>query len=220
MSFEEQRSRMVEEQLRRRSISDERVLAAFLRVPRHAFVPEERRHEAYDDRPVPIGGGQTISQPYMVALMTQLLRLQGHERVLELGTGSGYQLAILAELALEVYSVERIPELAEQAMSRLADLGYLNIHISTGNGTLGWPEHAPYEAMLVTAAAPAIPQALVDQLADGGRLVIPVGSQQTQTLTLAQRRGSRLHLEPITTCVFVPLVGEQAWPDEHGETQG
>ncbi|MBI3324860.1 MAG: protein-L-isoaspartate O-methyltransferase, partial [Candidatus Omnitrophica bacterium] len=144
MNFEDQRRRMVHEQLQRRGITETRVLEAFRHVPRHLFVPEECQDEAYADHPIPLGSGQTISQPYMVALMTQLLRLQGHERVLEIGTGSGYQLAILAELALEVYSVERLPELADRALRRLTELGYVNVHLTTGNGSLGWAEYAPY----------------------------------------------------------------------------
>lgn len=211
MAFEEQRRRMVREQLELRGITDPRVLDAFRRVPRHLFVPQEYEAHAYEDHPVPIGGGQTISQPYMVALMVQLLKLKGHERVLEVGTGSGYQLAILAELALEVYSVERLPELAASALRRLERLGCLNVHISSGNGSLGWPEHAPYEGIIVAAGSPQIPQPLVDQLAEGGRLAIPVGSPQTQTLLLAEKRAQQVRVTEITQCVFVPLVGEHGW---------
>jgi len=214
VTFEEQRRQMVKEQLQMRRIMDERVLAAFLKVPRHLFIPQELQQEAYADHPIPIGSGQTISQPYMVALMTQLLRLQGHERVLEIGTGSGYQLAILAELALEAYSVERLPELADQASRRLEQLGYLNVHITAGNGSLGWPEHAPYEGMIVAAGAPYVPQSLVDQLAERGRLVIPIGPHQAQTLTLVEKQGSVLDVKEITSCVFVPLIGEYGWTEE------
>jgi protein-L-isoaspartate(D-aspartate) O-methyltransferase len=214
MTFEDQRRQMVKEQLHLRGIVDERVLAAFLKVPRHLFVPKEFQQEAYADHPIPIGSGQTISQPYMVALMTQLLRLQGHERVLEIGTGSGYQLAILAELALEVYSVERLPELAEPATYRLGRFGYLNVHITAGNGSLGWPEHAPYDGLIVAAAAPEVPQPLVDQLAQRGRLVIPIGPRQAQALTLVEKHGHTLERAEITSCVFVPLVGEHGWPEE------
>ena len=212
MAFEEPRRRMVHEQLELRGISDPRLLEAFRRVPRHLFVPPEQQAQAYEDHPIPIGAGQTISQPYMVALMVQLLKLQGHERILEVGTGSGYQLAILAELALEVYSVERLPELAAGALRRLEPLGFLNVHISPGNGSLGWPEHAPYDGIVVAAGSPGIPQPLVDQLADGGRLVIPVGSPQAQTLTLAEKRSGQVRLTALTSCVFVPLVGEHGWP--------
>mgnify|MGYP001594965979 CR=1 FL=1 len=214
MAFEELRRRMVQEQLELRGISDPRLLEAFRRVPRHLFVPPEQQAQAYEDHPIPIGAGQTISQPYMVALMVQLLKLQGHERILEVGTGSGYQLAILAELALEVYSIERLPELAAGALRRLEELGFLNVHISSGNGSLGWPEHAPYDGVVVAAGSPGIPQPLVDQLVDGGRLVIPVGSPQTQTLTLAEKRSGQVRLTALTQCVFVPLVGEHGWPAE------
>ena len=214
MTFEEQRHQMVDEQLRARGIIDERVLAAFLKVARHLFVPRELHREAYEDHPIPIGSGQTISQPFMVALMTQLLRLQGHERVLEVGTGSGYQLAILAELALEVYSVEHLPELAALALQRLEQQGYLNVHITQGNGSLGWPEHAPYDAMIVAAGAPRLPRPLVDQLAKDGRLVIPIGSRQAQTLTLVEKHEDGLEMSEITSCVFVPLLGEHGWSVE------
>lgn len=212
--FEDERRRMVEEQLEARGINDARVLQAFLTVPRHAFVSKDLQSEAYADHPLPIGGGQTISQPYMVALMVQLLHLQGHERVLEIGTGSGYQLAILSQLALEVYSIERLPELADQSLRRLEALGYLNVHVSVGNGTLGWEEHAPYEGILIAAGAPAVPPPLVRQLADGGRMVIPLGSQEVQTLTLVEKRGEALRQQPITHCVFVPLLGEYGWREE------
>jgi protein-L-isoaspartate(D-aspartate) O-methyltransferase len=211
MAFEEQRRKMVQEQLQVRGITNERVLAAFRKVPRHLFVPKEFQPEAYADHPIPIGGGQTISQPYMVALMTQLLRLQGHERVLELGTGSGYQLAILAELALEVYSVERLPDLAEQASRRLEQLGYLNVHITAGNGSLGWPAHAPYDGIIVTAGAPQLPAPIAGQLGEGGRLVIPIGPREAQTLTLVEKQRGGLHLKEITSCVFVPFIGEYGW---------
>jgi len=214
MAFEHQRLQMVREQLELRGITDPRVLEAFRRVPRHLFVPPEQQAQAYEDHPIPIGAGQTISRPYMVALMVQLLKLQGHERVLEIGTGSGYQLAILAELALEVYSVERLPELASGALRRLEQVGFLNIHLSPGDGSLGWPEHAPYEGIVVAAGSPGIPQPLVEQLADGGRLVIPVGSPQTQTLTLAEKRSGQVRLTALTQCVFVPLVGEHGWPSD------
>lgn len=200
---------MVREQLQARGISDRRVLDACLKVPRHLFVVQGLEGDAYADHPITIGHSQTISQPYMVALMTQLLRLQGHERVLEVGTGSGYQTAILAELALEVYSVERISLLAEEALKRLDRLGYLNVHLSLGNGALGWPEHAPYDGMLVAAAAPDVPQSLLDQLAEGGRLAIPIGGQESQILTLVEKHGDRVELRPITSCVFVPLISGQ-----------
>ena len=213
MDFEYARHRMVEEQLKARGITDPRTLQAFVTVPRHLFVPPEAQAHAYEDHPIPIGNGQTVSQPYMVALMTQLLRLQGHERVLEIGTGSGYQVAILAELALEVYSAERHPDLAEAAARRLEQLGYLNVHVKTDSGSLGDPAHAPYEAILVTAGAPHLPPSLIEQLADHGRLVIPIGSQQTQLLTLVEVHQGTVHTRAITSCVFVPLIGREAWPD-------
>ena len=213
--FEEQRRRMVQEQLASRHIVDERVLAAFFKVPRHLFIPPEWHPEAYADRPIPIGEGQTISQPYMVALMTQLLKLQGHERVLEIGTGSGYQTAILAELALEGCSVGRVPGLSQRAAQQLEGLGYFNVHINTGNGSLGWPEPGIlFEGILVTAGAPQVPASLVNQLGEGGRLVIPVGSRDTQTLTLVEKRQGHLQAHDITNCVFVPLIGEQGWEPE------
>ena len=164
MNFNELRLRMVDEQLKGRGIVEERVLDAFRKVPRHLFVPDYLQAQAYTDHPLPIGGGQTISQPYMVALMTSYLRLQGHERVLEIGTGSGYQTAILAELALEVFSVERLPELLRAVAEQLRRAGCLNVHLTAGNGSLGWPEHAPYDAILVAAAAPDVPQPLINQL--------------------------------------------------------
>lgn len=214
MSFAEQRERMVEEQLKARGLTDERLLAAFRKVPRHSFVPEECQPQAYTDHPLPIGAGQTISQPYMVALMTSRLQLQGHERVLELGSGSGYQTAILAELALEVFSVERLPELLQAASERLSDLGYLNVHLTTGNGSLGWPEHAPYEAIVVTAAAPDIPAPLLAQLTDPGRMVLPIGPQDAQMLTEVESRRGTVSQREIASCVFVPLFGRYGWPLE------
>jgi len=202
---------MVEEQLIRRGIVNERVLEAMRQVPRHLFVPEDLRHLAYRDSPLPIGEGQTISQPYIVALMTQALELRGSEKVLEVGTGSGYQAAILSLLAREVYTVERIPSLARRAERVLARLGYKNVRVKVGNGSLGWPEHAPYEAIIVTAATEQVPPPLREQLADGGRLVAPVGGRWSQTLIRLRRRGDRFIREHLTTVVFVPLVGEYGW---------
>lgn len=213
MTLEAQRRRMVSEQLEARGITASRVLSAFLKVPRHLFVPDAFQHEAYADHPIPIGAGQTISQPYIVALMTELLRLQGHERVLEIGTGSGYQVAILAELALEVYSVEQLPELMQEAQSRLSALGYANVHLTVGDGSPGWPEHAPYDGILVAAAAPRVPPPLLAQLADQGRLAIPLGEGEAQTLTLIEKRGTALARTPIIPCVFVPLHGRYGVPD-------
>lgn len=205
------RNMMVEEQLVPRGIFDERVLGAFRKVPRHAFIPDKSLENAYGDFPLPIGEGQTISQPYMVALMTQYLDLKGDEKVIEIGTGSGYQTSILAELAKEVYSVERFDVLAKRAQSVLTSLGYGNIKIKAGDGTEGWDEFAPYNAILVTAGAPSVPQPLVDQLAEGGRLVIPVGGGFSQTLTLVRRQDNKVTQEDICGCVFVPLVGRYGW---------
>ncbi len=212
--FAKERLAMVEEQLKRRGIRDGRVLEAMSKVPRHTFVPEAHRGAAYEDRPLPIGEGQTISQPYMVAVMTQSLELKGEERVLEIGTGSGYQTAILAELAKEVCTIERIPALLERAQSTLQSLGYENIFFKIGDGTKGWPEKAPFDGIIVTAGAPEIPQTLLAQLADGGRLVIPVGPRYTQTLYKVMRRGKNYQEEDITGCVFVPLLGEYGWKEE------
>ena len=214
MFFDEPWRRMVEEQLAARGLTDQRLLAAFRTIPRHRFVPEELQHEAYADHPLPIGAGQTISQPYIVALMTHALRLQGHERVLEIGSGSGYQTAILAQLALEVFSVERIPELASTAAARLERLGLLNVHFTTSNGSLGWPEHAPYDAILLAAAAPEIPTPLLQQLADPGLLVLPLGSASSQMLVRVERRRNHLQRTNLASCLFVPLIGRHGWPEE------
>jgi len=201
-----ERQRMVDEQIARRGIRDQRVLAAMRKIERHRFVSEAQRSGAYEDHPLPVGEGQTISQPYIVALMTEALALQGDERVLEVGTGSGYQTAILAELVTEVYSVEILPRLAEQARATLEDLGYRNVHIRLGDGSEGWAEHAPYQGILVTAAPPQVPPALLEQLAEGGRLVIPVGVQ-SQELELHTRRPEGFRVERLAAVRFVPLVG-------------
>ncbi len=211
MSFDEERERMVERQLKARGLADPRLLAAFRKVPRHAFVPAELQRDAYADHPLPIGSGQTISQPYMTALMISLLRLQGHERVLEIGSGSGYQTAILAELALEVYSVERLPELLSGVKRKVEALGYLNVHLTPGNGSMGWPEHAPYDAILVSAAAPELPRPLVEQLNDPGRMAVPIGPVSGQMLTEVEKRQGSLRQTGVAGCVFVPLLGEHGW---------
>ncbi len=205
------RNRMVEEQLVPRGIFDEKVLGAFRKVPRHAFIPDKSIENAYGDFPLPVGEGQTISQPYMVALMTQYLDLKPGDRALEIGTGSGYQSSILAELAKEVYSVERFAVLAERAQAVLSDLGYTNIKVKVGDGTEGWEEFAPYDAIVVTAGAPSIPEPLIEQLAEGGRLVIPVGGGFSQTLTLVKKQEGKLTQEEICGCVFVPLIGRYGW---------
>lgn len=211
--YEKEREHMVESQLARRGIKDKRVLEAMRQVPRHLFIPEDMRSLAYCDGPLPIGHGQTISQPYIVALMTELLELTGQEKVLEIGTGSGYQAAILSRLARQVYSLERHAALAQQAEKVLAQLGYHNVMVRVGNGTLGWPEHSPYEAIIITAAAPEVPQPLPDQLADGGRLVAPVGSQWSQVLVKVRRQSDLLIRERLTAVAFVPLVGEYGWKE-------
>ncbi|MDP2662771.1 MAG: protein-L-isoaspartate(D-aspartate) O-methyltransferase [Dehalococcoidia bacterium] len=196
-----------------REIWDRRVLTAMGQAPREFFVGGDDQHLAYANIPLPIASGQTISQPFIVALMTQSLYLAGTERVLEIGTGSGYQTAILAELAREVVSVERNGDLAEAARRRLALLGYVNVEIHLSNGSLGWPAGAPYQGIMVTAGAPHVPQPLLDQLDDGGRLVIPVGTRNEQDLLLLVRRGDRLERRSLGACRFVPLTGEEAWPE-------
>lgn len=205
------RKRMVKTQLRARDIRDERVLAAMERVPRHAFMPPDVRHLAYEDRAVSIGQGQTISQPYMVALMTELLDLQPGDRVLEIGTGSGYQTAVLAELAANVISIERHAPLAERAKQVLGELGYSNVTIVVGDGTQGYEQNAPYDAIIVTAGGPRIPPSLGGQLAVGGRLVCPVGTQEVQELLRVVRTSEGLTQERSIKCCFVPLIGEEGW---------
>jgi protein-L-isoaspartate(D-aspartate) O-methyltransferase len=209
--YQKLRDEMVEHQLRARGISDERVLEALRRVPRHLFVPAARRDRAYDDTPLPLGEGQTISQPYMVAWMTELLELEGREVVLEVGTGSGYQAAVLGVLAKKVYTIERIPQLADEARKILDQLGLDNIEIVVGDGSKGLKEHAPYDRILVTAGSPSVPQVLVEQLGDGGRLIIPVGPASMQMLTVVTRHGSEIETHEVGGCVFVPLVGMYGW---------
>jgi protein-L-isoaspartate(D-aspartate) O-methyltransferase len=213
MGYDDLREMMVESQLIPRGIRDQRVLHAMRRVPRHLFVEELIRHSAYDDMALPIGEGQTISQPYMVAIMTELLELKGSEKVLEIGTGSGYQAAVLAELAKEVYTVERIPVLTKRAKEILLSLGYENIHLETGDGTLGWPEEAPFDRIIVTAASPKIPDPLIDQLAMDGVLLVPVGSRFSQQILKMKKTEQGLTEEYHTPCVFVPLIGEHGWKD-------
>jgi len=211
MDYDVMRRRMVDEQLIPRGITSQAVLDAFTKVPRHEFVPETLRDASYGDYPLPVGNAQTISQPYMVALMTEALQLKGGEKVLEIGTGSGYQAAVLSEIASDVYSVERFAELADNAERTLSRLGYKNFHIKTGDGTLGWSEHAPYDGIIVTAGAPKIPQSLIEQLKDEGRLVIPVGNQWGQVLTVVQKTGSMIRQTEVCGCVFVPLIGKEGW---------
>ena len=202
------------ELIRRRGVKDQRVLNAMLKVPRHLFVPPELVDRAYDDCPLPIGKGQTISQPYIVALMTEALELDEDSRVLEIGTGSGYQAAILAEIAKEVYTVERIPELLERAEKTIRSLGYTNVHFKLGNGTMGWEEEAPFDAIIVTAAAPEIPEPLVEQLKVGGRMVIPVGSELTQELLRIRKVDEeKIEVESLGGCIFVKLKGKYGWKE-------
>src|SRR5216117_3280326 len=188
-AFERERTRMVDEQLAARGIADDRVLAAMRTVPRHLFVEEALRARAYGDHTLPIGEEQTISQPYIVALMTELLELSGREKALEIGTGSGYQTAVLAELARRVCSIERLPRLGERARALLEQLGYTNVWIRVGSGTLGWPDEAPFDRILVTAGGPAVPPPLFQQLAEGGRMVVPIGDPANQVLTLVEKVG-------------------------------
>jgi len=209
--FPQARERMVSEQLVARGVRDARVLAAMREVPRHAFVDAALAPQAYRDRPLPIGHGQTISQPYMVGLMSAALAPGRSDRVLEIGTGSGYQAAVLSRLVRSVFTIERIPALVERSRQTFAALGYTNVIQRVGDGTLGWQTHAPYDGILVTAGAPHVPGALVAQLAPGGRLVIPTGSRDAQTLRVLTRSGEELHEERSIPCVFVPLVGEEGW---------
>jgi protein-L-isoaspartate(D-aspartate) O-methyltransferase len=206
-----ERERMVEDQLVRRGIADARVLAAMRRIPRHRFVDEGLAHNAYGDHPLPIGEEQTISQPYIVALMSSLLRLTGQEKVLEVGTGSGYQAAVLGALARRVCSIERLPRLAERARATLASLGVDNVWVRVGNGALGWPDEAPFDRILVAAGGPAVPPPLVAQLGEGGRMILPIGSPEDQVLTVVQRIGGEIRKEAYGECRFVKLVGKYAW---------
>jgi len=214
LDYKKLREQMVKDQLITRGITDQRVLTAFYKVEREKFVPSEVRKDAYEDFPLSIGEGQTISQPYMVALMTQSLRLEGKERVLEIGTGSGYQTAILAELSKEVYSVERIKILAERTEKLLKKLGYNNIKIFLSNGTLGWKEFSPYDRILVTAGAREIPQPLIDQLKEEGIMVIPVGNIYSQDLMVIKREKTGIKTVTVEKCVFVPLIGKYGWDED------
>jgi len=207
------RDEMIEKQLRRRGIHDAAVLAAMAAVPRHEFVSEDVRAHAYDDLPLPIGSGQTISQPYIVAAMTAALHLRPGDRVLEIGTGCGYHAAVLSRLAKEVFTIERRPELASSASATLARLGYSNAHVHCGDGTLGLPELAPFDAILVAAAAPAVPKPLLAQLAEGGRIILPVGDTQHQELQLIEKRGGAFPMKMLEGCRFVPLLGYHGWQE-------
>jgi protein-L-isoaspartate(D-aspartate) O-methyltransferase len=203
------RKEMVTRQIKARGIKDQRVLTAMEKIPRHLFIPQEGQRHAYDDSPVPIGEGQTISQPYIVALMTDALKLKGSEKVLEIGTGSGYQAAVLAELAREVYTIEIVDVLAKRAGKTLKELGYKNVHVRSGDGYLGWPEAAPFDAIIITCAPERIPQPLINQLKDGGRLVVPVGPEgQTQELVLLEKAGGKANRTSLGPVIFVPMTGK------------
>jgi len=210
-SLPQKRARMVDDQLRARGIRDEGILAAMNKVPREEFMAAEDAANAYGDYPVPIGAGQTISQPYIVAAMVEALELRPRDRVLEVGTGTGYQAAILGELAAEVWTIERQAELADKAREILQRLGYTKVHVVTGDGSLGLPEQAPFDKILVAAAAPRIPETLVAQLADGGRLVVPVGTRLEQQVLVVRKMGEQTIVTGRDACRFVPLVGEQGW---------
>ncbi len=211
MNLERARARMVEDQLVARGITDTRVLGAMATIERHLFVEEALQERAYDDKPLPIGARQTISQPFMVGLMTQALGLHGDERVLEIGTGCGYQTAVLAELTANVFSIERISTLAVRARHLLDHLGYYNVATRVGDGTLGWSDEAPFDAIVVTAGTPQVPRPLISQLADGGRLVFPIGEEELQTLVRIRKEGERLREEYFGECRFVKLVGRYGW---------
>lgn len=213
IDYRQARARMVASQLRDRRISDERVLNAFLEVPRHEFVDAALAPQAYSDRALPIGQGQTISQPYMVGIMTALLDPRPQQRVLEVGTGSGYQAAILSRLVRSVFTIERVASLAGRAQEIFRRLGLTNIIQRVGDGSLGWKEFAPYDRIIVTAAAPHVPDALQAQLGDGGRLIVPTGSRGSQMLTIIDRDGADFKTTHDVPCVFVPLVGEEGWEE-------
>ena len=212
-NFRAAREAMIEKQIRHRGVRDERVLRAMRTVPRHEFVSAELQSRAYEDVPLPIGGGQTISQPYIVALMTASLGLQGTERVLEIGTGCGYQAAVLACAAREVHSVEIVPELANSARERLKRLGYANVTVHCADGSFGLEEFAPFDAIVVAAAAPKMPESLLAQLSDGGRMIVPVGEGEREALVFAKKHGDEFAFERRGACRFVPLVGQHGWRD-------
>jgi protein-L-isoaspartate(D-aspartate) O-methyltransferase len=213
-NFKIQLQNMLKSQIISRGIKDKKVLKAISEIPRHYFVLEEYLDEAYADKPLPIGYNQTISQPYIVALMTELLELNENDKVLEIGTGSGYQTAILAKIAKEVYTIDRIPELVEFAKKNIAKLKLKNINFKIGDGTLGWKEFAPFDKIIVTAASPSIPNTLVNQLNNNGIMVIPVGPRYSQTLKVIRKMNNKLNEENSIECIFVPLIGKEAWKEE------
>ncbi|MFH1888874.1 MAG: protein-L-isoaspartate(D-aspartate) O-methyltransferase [Candidatus Omnitrophota bacterium] len=212
MDYTGLRKRMVQEQLIPRGIKNQRILDVCLRLERHKFIPEEARGSAYADFPISIGEGQTISQPYIVALMTEELDLSDKHRVLEIGTGSGYQTAILAELAGEVYSIERFDSLAAKAKAIIDESGYKNVTIKSGDGTLGWKEASPFDRIIITAASPKVPMPLIEQLSDNGKLILPLGESFSQVLTLVEKKDGELKYINVCGCVFVPLVGKYGYP--------
>jgi protein-L-isoaspartate(D-aspartate) O-methyltransferase len=214
IDFPKARLKMVEEQITSRGVKDAKLIAAMKKIPRHLFVEEALQNQVYTDHPLPIGEKQTISQPYMVALMTEALLLTGKERVLEIGTGSGYQTAILAELSEKVFSIERIRPLALRARKLLYELGYFNVEIKIFDGTFGWMEESPFDTIMVTAGSPDIPQPLIDQLATGGRLVIPVGDESVQDLFRVTKTGEGVKRENLGGCRFVKLIGKYGWKSE------
>jgi protein-L-isoaspartate(D-aspartate) O-methyltransferase len=213
MNYDKERNRMVEEQIVARGVKNERVLAVMRKVPRHEFLPEGIRSMAYADNALPIGESQTMSQPYMVALMSELLELRGKERVLEIGTGSGYQAAILSELCEKVYTVERIKTLADKARATLDRLGYRTVAIKVYDGTYGWKEMAPFDAVMVTAGAPDVPPTLVEQLKEGGRMAIPVGERYGQKLVIVSKTAEGIVTQKSIPCMFVPLIGNHGWKE-------
>jgi len=213
-AWDSQRARMVQDQIERRDVRAPAVLRAMRSVPRHEFVPPDVRHQAYQDHPLPIGLGQTISQPYIVAAMTEALQLQPGDNVLEIGTGSGYQAAVLAVLVSNVYSIEIVPELARRAAADLQRLGYTNVHVRAGDGYAGWPAHAPFDVIIVTCAPEDIPAPLIEQLAEGGRMVIPVGGRWGQALVRMTKRGGALQREDLMGVIFVPMTGAAQQTDK------
>jgi len=211
MVFENKRNNMVKNQIESRGVTDELVLRAMRKVPRHLFVEEAIRETAYGDFPLPIGEGQTISQPYMVAVMTEKLELDKSCKVLEIGTGSGYQTAVLAEICERVFTIERVASLEKKARIRLENMGYTNIAFKIGDGTLGWSQFGPYDGILVTAGSPSVPQVLFSQLTEGGRMVIPIGNSFSQMLTVVTKQNGEMLEEPCFGCTFVPLIGREGW---------
>ena len=211
-SYAGQRRKMVEEQLVERGVKNLSVLEAMSRVPRHLFAQDSLQHRAYGDTPLPIGENQTISQPYIVGAMTEALALKGEERALEIGTGSGYQTAIIAELCRQVFTIERLNNLSRKAQNILESLNYMNIVFKMFDGTYGWPDQAPFDAILITASAPEIPDSLVKQLGDGGRLVAPIGGADKQKLVVLTKKGDRVSRRDLVNCKFVPLIGKYGWP--------